>query len=223
MVNENTGKINVRIGRFTFGITMILFGISILIQMIFKLEVFRYILMFWPLIFIILGIETIYLTSKKNVNIRYDVAGIIFTGIILFIGTIMSFCSLVINKVVYDDTVKSAVLETVSGENLNYYFTEKIQINNLTDKNIKVRIIENKSYENIKVMINAKYNKEKFDNVIAAISGRYSLSNIASLDSYEKSILCINSYPEYIDEIVITIITNAKEKVNVTGNVTIQE
>ena len=56
------------IGRTTFGIALILFGISLVIQTLFTLDILKYILMLWPLIIISLGIEIIYYSNKNDIE-----------------------------------------------------------------------------------------------------------------------------------------------------------
>ena len=45
------------IGRTTFGISLILLGITIALQTILPIDLLRYVLMAWPLIIISIGIE----------------------------------------------------------------------------------------------------------------------------------------------------------------------
>ncbi|MEG2956499.1 MAG: hypothetical protein RR922_06630, partial [Clostridia bacterium] len=47
-----------RIGTMTFGVTLIIFGIILLIQMCIKVDIIKYIMMLWPAIFIAIGVET---------------------------------------------------------------------------------------------------------------------------------------------------------------------
>ena len=68
-VNVQTEKKKVRkIGRLTFGITLILVGLSVVIQTFLPIEIFRYILMLWPLVFISIGIEVIYFSKREEIK-----------------------------------------------------------------------------------------------------------------------------------------------------------
>ncbi|MEG0073720.1 MAG: hypothetical protein RR751_04415, partial [Clostridia bacterium] len=62
-----------RIGTMTFGVTLIIFGIILLIQMCIKVDIIKYVMMLWPAIFIAIGVETIYLSTKKNIKLKYDI------------------------------------------------------------------------------------------------------------------------------------------------------
>lgn len=217
-------KKEVRIGRFTFGITLILFGISILIQLIFKMDVLRYILMLWPVIFIILGIETIMLTCKKDIRIKYDIAGIFFTGIILFCGIIMSFASLVVNNILYNDIVKSSLMEEVLDEGYREKVLGKIEILNMNSKNIVVDVQDSKDIKYSLLEINVEYDKEKLNNLFLLAYDRYNIYNYLDV-SEEDGVTRYTIYelPKCISEVKIKVITPNKENISVIGdNITLK-
>ena len=96
-VNVQTEKKKVRkIGRLTFGITLILVGLSVVIQTFLPIEIFRYILMLWPLVFISIGIEVIYFSKREE--IKYDGVGIFLIFVVLFFGTIFGAVNYGVNK-----------------------------------------------------------------------------------------------------------------------------
>ena len=61
-----------RVGTYTFGVMLIIVGISVLIMTFTKLDFFRYLLMLWPVVLIGLGIEILYLNSKSNIKMKID-------------------------------------------------------------------------------------------------------------------------------------------------------
>ena len=72
-----------RVGTFTAGIVLIMFGILFLLRLVFTIINFSLILSLWPIILILLGIEIIiaYVINTED-QMRYD-AGAIFLVIIL--------------------------------------------------------------------------------------------------------------------------------------------
>ena len=46
-----------RVGTYTFGIMLVMFGITLMLGTFTKLDIMKYVFMFWPLIFILLGLE----------------------------------------------------------------------------------------------------------------------------------------------------------------------
>ena len=69
-----------RVGTYTFGVMLIIVGISVLIMTFTKFDFFRYLLMVWPIVLIGLGIEILYLNSKSNIRVKIDFISIILMG-----------------------------------------------------------------------------------------------------------------------------------------------
>ena len=85
-----------RVGTYTFGVMLIIIGISVLIITFTKIDFFRYLLMVWPIVLIGLGIEILYLNS-------------ILMGIVLFCSAIFSLGNYFVNKILYDEDIKGKV------------------------------------------------------------------------------------------------------------------
>ena len=65
-----------RVGTFTFGISLILFGVLFLIKTIFKSFNYAFIFHMWPIMLIMLGGEIIYYTLRFNdKHFKYDIGG----------------------------------------------------------------------------------------------------------------------------------------------------
>ena len=78
-----------RVGTFSMGISLLLLGVGLLFTQILKLDVGKVMLSWWPVLFIILGIEILlYLFNKKNEQsyIKFDFFSIFFVGIIGTVG-----------------------------------------------------------------------------------------------------------------------------------------
>lgn len=97
---------NKRIGSITFGVMLIVFGITFFIQSVFNLDAAKYVSMFWPIIFILLGIETLYYNAKSDIIVKYDIKGTIFLFIIICFGMIIGFLNYCMNEIVNNDNLR---------------------------------------------------------------------------------------------------------------------
>lgn len=205
-----------RIGTFTFGLTLILFGISIILQTLFPFDLLRFILMLWPIIFISIGCETIYYTLNKKIQIKYDLFGILLTLFLVFIGSIFSIANYTINKLLYDDKIQNAVIDSIDNSYHTYYFDNKCNIINGSNIPINVKIIENNKitnqFLNIYSNINYHFNEEDF--ILKLITYSQRNQNIHQYyDEHNRYNIYINKLPEHIESIDILIYTNNRNNV----------
>ena len=81
-----------RVGTFTFGISLILFGVLFLIKTIFKSFNYAFIFHMWPIMLIMLGGEIIYYTLRFNdKHFKYDIGGmfmIVFLPLFFYWGLV---------------------------------------------------------------------------------------------------------------------------------------
>lgn len=125
-------KFEKRIGTYTFGVMLIIVGISVLVMTFTKFDFFRYLLMVWPIVLIGLGIEILYLNSKSNIRIKIDFVSIILMGIVLFSTAIFSFGNYWVNKVLYDEDIKEKILNEYFDKNYyEHYYHEIIEENKI--------------------------------------------------------------------------------------------
>lgn len=108
-----------RVGTYTFGVMLIIIGISVFIMTFTKFDFFRYLLMIWPVVLIGLGIEILYLNSKSSVKVKIDFVSIILMGIVLFFTAIFSLGNYCVNKILYDEDIKGKVFNQYFDR--NYY------------------------------------------------------------------------------------------------------
>lgn len=121
-----------RVGTYTFGVMLIIIGISVLIMTFTKIDFFRYLLMVWPIVLIGLGIEILYLNSKSNIRVKIDFISIILMGIVLLCTAVFSLGNYFVNKVLYDEDIKGKVFNQYFDR--NYYESyEESDIENLKD------------------------------------------------------------------------------------------
>jgi len=234
-----------KVGRLTFGITLILLGISIFIQSIVSLDILKYVLMMWPLIFISLGIEVIHYSRKEEVDLKYDVWGIILIFIILVSATTFSVINYGVNKLLYSDSINEIVTREAEENTRTYTLSGKVTLVNLNDKKIDVKIIEDEKFDATKVTIRGKFNDSIADNsnMISLLNGNYSVGSIVDLDKFTENtseqaeeeeeiessssknkkkveytnFITINKFTKWIDSVEINIITNNKNNISTNG------
>lgn len=207
------------IGRTTFGIALILFGISLVIQTLFTLDILRYVLMLWPLIIISLGIEIIYYSNKNDIEVKYDFWGIILTGIVVFFGIIFSLFNYGVNKILYNDDVIQ-YLQTPNEDYIDYSFDSKLKITNMDDSTINIKIIEDEQCTETKVVMKYTLIPKTTDNVLALFENADSLYNYIDIDNLDSDIatLEILDIPSTFENTEIVIHTSSKDNILLTGN-----
>lgn len=207
------------IGRTTFGIALILFGISLVIQTLFTLDILRYVLMLWPLIIISLGIEIIYYSNKNDIEVKYDFWGIILTGIVIFFGIIFSLFNYGVNKVLYNDDVIQ-YLQTPNEDYIDYSFDSKLKITNMDDSTINIKIIEDEQCTETKVVMKYTLIPKTTDNVLALFENGDSLYNYIDIDNLDSDIatLEILDIPSTFENTEIVIHTSSKDNILLNGN-----
>lgn len=207
------------IGRTTFGIALVLFGISLVIQTLFSLDILRYVLMLWPLIIISIGIEIIYYSNKNDIEVKYDFWGIILTGIVVFFGIIFSLFNYGVNKILYNDDVIQ-YLQTPNEDYIDYSFDSKLKITNMDDSTINIKIIEDEQCTETKVVMKYTLIPKTTDNVLALFENADSLYNYIDIDNLDSDIatLEILDIPSTFENTEIVIHTSSKDNILLTGN-----
>ena len=207
------------IGRTTFGIALVLFGISLVIQTLFSLDILRYVLMLWPLIIISIGIEIIYYSNKNDIEVKYDFWGIILTGIVVFFGIIFSLFNYGVNKILYNDDVIQ-YLQTPNEDYIDYSFDSKLKITNMDDSTINIKIIEDEQCTETKVVMKYTLIPKTTDNVLALFENADSLYNYIDIDNLDSDIatLEILDIPSTFEDTEIVIHTSSKDNILLTGN-----
>lgn len=224
-IKETKNVTSKRIGTFTFGLTLIIFGISIIIQTFFPFELIKFVLMLWPIVFISIGCETIYYMINRNIQIKYDLFGILLTLFIVFIGSIFSIGNYAINKLLYDNKIQNAIVESINTSYRTYYFDNECNIVNGSDKNVNVKIIENEQTLNQIINIYTNVNSQNDDNDFLLKLITHSQNNHIMQSYYDKDDtynIYISKIPEYIESIEILIYTNNRNNLSLE-NCTIVE
>lgn len=199
--NEENKKNVKRVGRVTFGITLVLIGVLIILQLFLDIQIVKYVTMFWPVILIILGIEVIYYSKKEYLDIKYDAAGIILTFIVLIVASIFSLITYGVDKITSYN--KDQVINNLVKENYNMSFEKKVEVNNLTDAKINVKKQISSDFDGTYVIANIKFKDYTKTSLIGLINNEYSLYNMIRIDelSSDLSKLNIVNVPDYIDSI----------------------
>ncbi|MCX8074459.1 MAG: hypothetical protein N2749_02595 [Clostridia bacterium] len=211
-MEEKKDKIIKRIGTYTFGFTLILIGISIIVQTFFDYNVFRYILMLWPVVFITLGIEVLINSRKSNVSLQYDVFSILMVFVILFFGAIFGTVNYGVNKVLYNDDIKISIVNSIKDKEHNFSFENKLNIENLSHKKINYKVVERESFENTRVTVKMNYSPEFDRNIIKALFNENYIMNYINCD-YSTGDITILKLPDNAESLDVIIYTNNKENV----------
>lgn len=85
-----------RVGTLTLGITMLAIGILYFVRIFWSGIDAVWICRFWPVIFIMLGIEILFANMQKGIQIVYDKAGIF----LVFALTFFAFCLAAVQRAV---------------------------------------------------------------------------------------------------------------------------
>ncbi len=199
-------KKQIRIGKVTFGVVLILVGIMIFIQTLTSLDILRFVFMLWPLVLIILGIEILMYKDKENV--KYDIWGGIFTVIIVGTVSIFSMFNYGINKILYDEDIKSAIMEYTEHTEATYSFNDKVTFNNILDNDkikFKINEIPTSNETSVNIKVNNKENKKlKFKDI--------SVRDFININTKESQITLLDSFKDF-ESIEITIVTSNKENI----------
>lgn len=213
---ENINKpVTKRIGINTFGILLVLFGIILIVQLFVNFDLLRYLLMLWPVIFISLGVETLYYNNNPKIHVKFDIGAFICMIIVIGVGFVIAFLNFGVNKILYSDNLKDYIENYSNNDSYHYLDSGKVTVNNYTDKRIEVNIQEDKNLDYTRVITNFKYNDKYSDNIFVLLSRFENSDNFLYYDEDSVSLL---NYPDYIDNIKITVITNNKENITLSGN-----
>jgi hypothetical protein len=215
---EGEKKVTRRIGSFTFGIMMILMGINIFLQTITSADFFRFTLSLWPIVFVSLGIETLYFTNKKNVEIKYDILGVFTIFIVLFLGIIFSTVNYGINKVLYNKEVKEDIISYLVDTDYNMNFSDRVSINNISQGNVVVKFVENKSADDVLVKVNFEYNDSYKGSVLQVLRQRDIMHTALNFD-YEDQKITVENMPAFVKNIEIVVTANDISKLNYDGEI----
>ncbi len=205
-----------KIGRLTFGITLVFLGILIILATFLPIDVLRFGLVLGPIIFISLGVEIIVYSRKDDVNIKYDVLGIILTFFMIVMAGIFSIGNYCINKVLYSDEVKNGLSESLKNDNYMYYFKDGVvAINNASELPINLKIVENEFYVENEISVTMDFGDDI--NIISGLIGnKYKVYNCCLAD-YENNVLVINKNGG-AKSINVTVFTNSRENLKLGGN-----
>lgn len=82
-----------RVGSVTFGLTLILFGVLFLLHIVVPLLHYEIIFQFWPVVFVLLGIEILvenHRSNAENCRFIYDFPAILMLVILLLFAMVMA-------------------------------------------------------------------------------------------------------------------------------------
>lgn len=207
-----------RVGTYTFGVMLILIGISIVLMTFTSINLLKYILMFWPIILILLGAEILYLNSKSDVRVKIDFISIILMCIILFFTGIFSIGNYFVNKVMYDNDFKSVLINRYLDNSYCNTMNSKIVINAENKDKVSVNFIKDDYYtQKSYAKVNFTYNIKDENNITKYIN--FSNNLYEELFSFDKSKINITNLPDFIENVEITIRSNDISNISYEGNI----
>ncbi|MDE7357861.1 MAG: DUF5668 domain-containing protein, partial [Lachnospiraceae bacterium] len=90
---ESGGLRTRRVGSVTFGLTLILFGVLFLIHTVMPSLHYEMIFQFWPVVFVLLGIEILVENHKSNTDqckFVYDFPAVLMLVVMLLFAMVMA-------------------------------------------------------------------------------------------------------------------------------------
>ena len=213
----------IKIGRFTFGLSLILCGIMITVATFFTLDVLKIVLNLWPILLIVMGCEILFYSRIESVLIKYDVLGMFLTACIIVFSLGFSVVNYGINKVFYSkdvtyDIIKNCQEKTYS-TNIN---TEKLNIVNDSGTKVKIKVInsdERKSGYFIKISGIYKTNNTAFGIIKASDE---TLRSVFSIDKENGEIYINNKIAEYKD-INIEVEAYDVNSISINGDIVLEK
>ncbi len=219
MEEKNGDKKVIKIGRLTFGLSLVLVGIIVIIATFSSLDVLRIILVGWPVLLIIAGIEIIVCSRKETVEVKYDVLGMFLTAIVIFSSFIFCTINYGVNKILYSNEIKNQIIEEATNKEYSFIMSgKKIKIENNEEKEINVVIKKNENKSSNFITVQGEYNL-KSKNVVSAINSySHGIDDILDIN-YDENIIKFNGLIEDYNNITILILTNEDIEVQKIGNV----
>ena len=145
---------------------------------------------------------------KDKENVKYDIWGGFFTVIIVGTVSIFSMFNYSINKILYDEDIKSAIIEYAEHTEATYSFNDKVTFNNILDNDkikFKMNEIPTSNETSVNIKVNSKENKKlKFKDI--------SVKDFINVNTKESQITLLDSFKDF-ESIEITIVTSNKENI----------
>ena len=204
-----------RVGTYTFGAMLILIGISVIIMTFTKLDLVKYILMLWPVVLIGFGIEIIYLNSKSDIKVKIDFASIVLMCAVLFFTGIFSLGNYFVNKVLYDEDVKSLLVDQyVNNSEYGKLMEKEVSIQTDKKNKVEVTVVENKDYQNSSyVRVRLKVNTDEQMKMTDAVNMKNEI-----YDNFTENTIYLKDLPEFIEKVQVTVYTNSANNVEYDGD-----
>lgn len=205
-----------RVGTYTFGVMLILIGISVIIMTFTKLDLVKYILMLWPVVLIGFGIEIIYLNSKSDIKVKIDFASIVLICAVLFFTGIFSIGNYFVNKVLYDDEVKSMLIDQyINNSEYGRLMDKEVTIQTDQEDKVEVTVIENKDYKNSSyVRVKLKVNTDEQIKMADAVNTKNEI-----YDNFTENTIQLKDLPQFIEKVQVTVYTNSPNNVKYNGDI----
>lgn len=214
--NSDTKTIKI-IGKYSFGITLILLGITISLQAFLKIDILRYVLIFWPIVFIALGIEIIHFSRKNDSNIKYDFLSIFMIFVLIIFLQIFSVFDYGVNKVLYNKNIRNDIENNIEMQQYqrNFDADKKLKIINNSSKDINLKQVPiDKDSIQPYYIITCNYNQNFKDNIFNMYLSKNYLNKYMNYDT-ESQTLVIDDISKFADSLSLTIYTTNPNNVEI--------
>lgn len=203
-----------RVGTLTFGIVLVIAGILLCFSIFTGIVELRAIVRFWPVVFIILGAEILIYSFKKDVQIKYDVWGILLTMFIVFSASLVGTVDYVINDVIFSDNLKGYLDKELSQDVYTYRFNNNNDVEIVNNGSVinKIKIIEDSGINGSRVHIEVKAKEGEYftkNNYRLLIESEYDNNKLTILSGYDE---------KYIENGTIICYTKDKNLIKINGS-----
>lgn len=199
---ENTKKER-RVGTFTFGCMLIVVGISVVLMTFTGTEVLKYVLTLWPVAIIFLGAEILFFSFTRKEHFKIDFASIILMCVTLLLTAIFSVGNYAVNKLLYDEDVKTMVVNDFVADTRNYYLNGDVTVKTDGDERISVRFVES-HYAEQECRVEMKVNYDVKDTSIAKIIDYQNDLFFGTTDLNANELL-LYDLPDFVDHIYVIV------------------
>lgn len=197
-----------RLGTFTFGVMLIVVGISVVIMTFTGIEFLKYALVLWPVALIFLGGEILFFSFKQD-RFKIDFGSIVLMCVTLFLTAVFSVGNYAVNKVLYDDDVRTMLVNDFVAEPRNYYVEGAVTVKTDGDERVRTRFVQTARFatdetaaEQTRIELKVSY-----DAAGASIAQMLDFQNKLYYDNMNLNTQEVLLYdlPDFVDDVYITV------------------
>lgn len=180
---------NYRVGRLSFGITLILAGAFSIMMNIGYFQNYGMVLKLWPFVLIILGAEILYTIKKGASTFKMDVGSVFMMIIVIIIAGVVNMGTLFLNSE-YNDVLKNQI---GLGETVNEkydYSVQNIELESIVVSGFDSYQISFIEYDGEKIRIRGNSSYSKTDSFEISKD----MKNLVNYDIEGKSLIVYSNF-----------------------------